>query len=68
MSQVSQRVSQREPESESERAREWASEPEWVRERQRVSQREPESEIEGLEVNLRVTLGPKLGCQRQQRQ
>ena len=35
---------------------------------QNVSQREPESELQGLKMNLRVTLGPNLGCQSQPRQ
>ena len=42
--------------------------PEWARESQRARQREPESELEGLQVSLRVTLGPNLGCQSQPRQ
>ena len=37
-----------------------------------MSHREPksdtESELEGVEVSLRVTLGPNLGCQSQPRQ
>ena len=35
---------------------------------QRKSQTEPKSELEGLKMNLRVTLGPNLGCQSQPRQ
>ena len=65
---VSKNVSHREPESEPESARERVCEPEWTRESQRVRQRGPESELQGLEIGLRVTLGPKLGCQSQPRQ
>ena len=64
----SQNVSQREPETEPESARESMCEPEWGRENQRVRQRGPESELQGLRVRLRVTLGPNLGCQSQPRQ
>ena len=58
---MSERVSQREPESE----RVSLSEPELARGSQRVSQSGPGSELEGLKVSLRVTLGPNLGCQSQ---
>ena len=65
---MSQNVSQREPDSESESARERVCEPEWTRESQRVRQRGPQSELQGLKVSLKVTLGPNLGCQSQPRQ
>ena len=65
---MSQNVSQREPETEPESARESMCLPEWGRENQRVRQREPENELQGLKVSLRVTLGPNLGCQSQPRQ
>ena len=61
-------MSQRKPESEPESARESVCEPEWGRENQRVRQREPENELQGLKVSLRLTRGPKLGCQSQPRQ
>ena len=35
---------------------------------QREPESEPESELEGLEVSIRVILGPNLGCQSQPRQ
>ena len=54
---MSQNVSQREPKTEPESARESMCEPEWGRENQRVRQRKPESALQGLKVSLRVTLG-----------
>ena len=65
---MGQNVSQREPESEPESARERVCEPEWTRESQRVRQRGPQSELQGPKVSLKVTLGPNLGCQSQPRQ
>ena len=65
---MSQSVSQREPETEPESARESMCKPEWGRGHQRARQREPESELQGLKMSVRVTLGPNLGCQSQPRQ